>query len=92
MVFAFLYALSRKLWVTVLSGGFLFLGFGIANYFVVESRGQPILPWDIQGVGTAMTVFPGVRLPAHPGDDIGCHGLPACSGGQREADYRGKAL
>ena len=59
MVFAFLYALSRKLWVTVLSGGFLFLGFGIANYFVVESRGQPILPWDIQGVGTAMTVFRG---------------------------------
>ncbi len=59
MVFAFLYTLSRKLWVTVLSGGFLFLGFGIANYFVVESRGQPILPWDIQGVGTAMTVFRG---------------------------------
>ena len=59
MVFAFLYALSRQLWVTVLSGGLLFLIFGIANYFVVESRGQPILPWDIQGVGTAMTVFRG---------------------------------
>lgn len=59
MVFAFIYALCRRVWVTVLVGGAAFLTFGIANYFVVQFRGQPILPWDIQSVGTAMAVSGG---------------------------------
>ena len=44
MVFAVIYALSRRVWVTALAGGLIFLVFGIANYFVVQFRGQPILP------------------------------------------------
>ena len=59
MVFAVIYAISRRVWVTALAGGLLFLIFGIANYFVVQFRGQPILPWDIQGFGTALTVSGG---------------------------------
>lgn len=59
MVFACLYALCRRVWVTVFLGGAAFLTFGIANYFVVQFRGQPILPWDISSVGTAMAVSGG---------------------------------
>ena len=59
MVFALFYAISRRVWVTALAGGLVFLIFGIANYFVVQFRGQPILPWDIQGFGTALTVSGG---------------------------------
>ncbi len=59
MVFAAIYALCRRVWVTILAGGAIFLTFGIANYFVVQFRGQPILPWDISSVGTAMAVSGG---------------------------------
>ena len=31
------------------------------NYFVVQFRGQPILPWDIQSFGTAVTVAGGYQ-------------------------------
>lgn len=59
MVFAAIYALCRRVWVTIFAGGAAFLTFGIANYFVVQFRGQPILPWDLQSVSTAMAVSGG---------------------------------
>ena len=62
MVFALLYTLTRRVWVTCLAGGMIFLVFGIANYFVVQYRGQPILPWDLQSLGTAMSVAGGYKL------------------------------
>ena len=37
MVFAVIYAIFRRVWVTALAGGLLFLIFGIANYFVAVS-------------------------------------------------------
>lgn len=30
--------------------------FGLANYFVVQFRGTPIVPWDLLSVGTAVSV------------------------------------
>lgn len=30
--------------------------FGLANYFVVQFRGNPILPWDFLSIGTALSV------------------------------------
>ena len=59
MVFALIYAISRRVWITALGGGAVFLVFGIANYFVVQFRGQPILPWDLQSFSTAMAVSGG---------------------------------
>lgn len=59
MVFALIYALCRRVWITALAGGAIFLFFGIVNYFVIQFRGQPILPWDILSVSTAMTVSGG---------------------------------
>lgn len=61
MVFALVYALTRRVWATAMAGGLIFLVFGIANYFVVQFRGQPILPWDIQSFGTAVTVAGGYQ-------------------------------
>ncbi len=62
MVFALLYAVSRRAWVTALAGGGAFLFFGIVNYFVIQFRGQPILPWDISAMGTAMEVSGGYKF------------------------------
>lgn len=62
MVFSLIFAISRRVWITALVGGFIFLFFGIANFFVVQYRGQPVLPWDFQGIGTALTVVKGYSL------------------------------
>lgn len=59
MVFALIYAICRRAWITAMTGGAIFLTFGIANYFVTQFRGQPILPWDFQSFATAMTVSGG---------------------------------
>lgn len=59
LVFALAYALTRRAWAAVAIGGAVAMTFGIANYFVVQFRGQPILPWDFQSFATALTVSGG---------------------------------
>mgnify|MGYP001081646543 CR=1 FL=1 len=59
LLFSLLYALTRRVWAALLAGGVVALTFAIANHFVVEFRGQPILPWDFQSIGTAMAVSGG---------------------------------
>ena len=59
LVFALAYALTRRAWGAAAIGGAVAMTFGIANYFVVQFRGQPILPWDFQSFATAMTVSGG---------------------------------
>ena len=59
LVFTLAYALTRRPWAAVAIGGLVAMTFGIANYFVVQFRGQPILPWDFQSFATAMTVSGG---------------------------------
>lgn len=61
LVFALVYALCRRASLTTLIAGGACLFFGIANYFVIEFRGKPILPWDIQAIGTAFEVSGGYR-------------------------------
>ncbi len=62
MVFALVYALSRRAWITALFGGGAFLAFGVINYFVIQFRGQPILPWDLSAVATAAEVSGGYKF------------------------------
>ncbi len=62
LIFAFLFAISRRGWITVLSGGMISLVFGMANFFVIKFRDQPLLPWDIQAIGTAMEVGEGYNF------------------------------
>ncbi|RKJ40531.1 LTA synthase family protein [Acutalibacter sp. 1XD8-33] len=59
LLFTTAYALTRRLWVAVAIGGAASITFGIANYFVVQFRGMPILPWDFQSFSTALTVSGG---------------------------------
>lgn len=59
LLYIFFYALFRRVWAAVLAGGGVSLLFAIANYFVTEFRGQIILPWDFQSIGTAMAVSGG---------------------------------
>ncbi len=59
LVFTLAYALTRRAWAAVAIGGAVAITFGIANYFVVQFRGQPILPWDFQSFSTALTVSGG---------------------------------
>lgn len=59
LVFSLAYALTRRLWAAVAIGGAASITFGIANYFVVQFRGMPLLPWDIQSFSTALTVSGG---------------------------------
>ena len=61
LIFALVYALCRRSWLTTLIGGGIYLFFGIANYFVTQFRGKPILPWDFQAVGTAFNVSGGYQ-------------------------------
>lgn len=61
MIFALAYVLCRRVWLTALIGGGACLLFGIANYFVIQFRGQPILPWDISAAATALEVSGGYQ-------------------------------
>lgn len=56
------YALTRSVLAAALLGGGAALLFGAANYFVIQFRGQPILPWDISAALTAMEVAGGYRF------------------------------
>ena len=59
LVFFLGYAVTRRAWGAAAVGGAAALIFGIANYFVVQFRGQPILPWDLTSFSTALTVSGG---------------------------------
>ena len=98
MVFALVYAITRRVWATAMAGGLIFLVFGIANYFVVQFRGQPILPWDIQSFGTAVTVaggyqyVPPSRWPSPPWGTSGCwHCASSCAPGGKRGPAAGSA-
>ncbi|MDO5409364.1 MAG: LTA synthase family protein [Lachnospiraceae bacterium] len=52
----FFYALTGRSWCSVLILTLYSLTAGAANYFVMDFRNNPILPWDLKSVATAMTV------------------------------------
>lgn len=56
MIFAVLYCLFRHTFLTCLIGFCISFLFAVANYFVIIFRSSPVLPWDIQSMGTAMDV------------------------------------
>lgn len=56
MLAVFLYALFRRLNVALMAETVFFLIWGLANYYVLEFRAAPIMPWDIYSVKTAASV------------------------------------
>ncbi|MBQ9134720.1 MAG: LTA synthase family protein [Lachnospiraceae bacterium] len=56
MVMVLLYSLIGRLHVALVLETLVFMLFGLANYFVLSFRSQPIMPWDFLSLGTAATV------------------------------------
>lgn len=52
----FLYGLTGRSWCSIFFMTAYSLIVGIANYFVMNFRGNPILPWDIHSIRTALSV------------------------------------
>lgn len=52
----FLYGLTGRSLFAVSFSALFALTAGIANYFVMSFRGNPILPWDFQSIKTALSV------------------------------------
>lgn len=56
LVMILLYSLIGRLHVALLLETLVFMIYGLANYFVLSFRGQPILPWDFFSIETAASV------------------------------------
>lgn len=56
LIYGVFYALTKKSSRTVVLSNIIFLIIGVANYYTSSFRGDPILPWDLQSIGTAMSV------------------------------------
>ena len=61
LVMVLLYMLIGRLHVALLLETLVFMIYGLANYFVLSFRGQPILPWDFFSLETAASVAGGFR-------------------------------
>lgn len=56
LVMVLLYSLIGRLHIALLLETLVFMIYGLANYFVLSFRGQPILPWDFFSIQTAASV------------------------------------
>ncbi|MBQ7954377.1 MAG: LTA synthase family protein [Lachnospiraceae bacterium] len=56
LIAIFLFGLFRRLNVALMVETVFFMVVGLANYYVLEFRSAPIMPWDIYSIGTAATV------------------------------------
>ncbi len=56
LVMVLLYSLIGRLHIALLLETLVFMIYGLANYFVLSFRGQPILPWDFFSIETAASV------------------------------------
>lgn len=56
LITAGLWSLVKKSSRTLILSNIFFLMIGVANYYTSRFRGEPILPWDLQSIGTAISV------------------------------------
>ena len=56
MVYLLLFFLTGRILAACLIGDLFFLIFSLANYYVVQFRSNPIVPWDFFSIGTAASV------------------------------------
>ena len=56
LIFLGLLMVFGKVSTALITGNTALAFIGIANYYVQLFRGNPILPWDLQSIGTAMSV------------------------------------
>lgn len=56
LVLFFLFGLIGSLRIALLAESGFFMLYGLANYFVLDFRSAPIMPWDIYSLKTAASV------------------------------------
>lgn len=56
LIAVFLWGLFKRLHVALMVQSGFFMVLGLVNYYVLEFRSAPIMPWDIYSVGIAMSV------------------------------------
>ena len=56
LVMILMYSLIGRLHIALLLETLVFMIYGLANYFVLSFRSQPIQPWDFLSIGTAASV------------------------------------
>lgn len=56
LFFGFMLFLIGRTGPAIIAGSLLLSVAGLANYFVIQFRSSPILPWDLYSVGVAATV------------------------------------
>ncbi|MBO6164063.1 MAG: LTA synthase family protein [Lachnospiraceae bacterium] len=56
LIYLFIYALTHSIGVSCLAGDVIFFVIGLANYYIVSFRSNPIVPWDIYSLRTAASV------------------------------------
>lgn len=56
LIYFFLYVITNSVFISAVSVEAIGLIWGIANAFVIQFRGTPVLPWDFTALGTAMAV------------------------------------
>ncbi len=55
-VYLVLFMITGRSYVTIPVASIFFYGLSVAEYFVADLRGRPIMPWDVFSLGTALTV------------------------------------
>lgn len=56
LLFVLLYALCKRASAAIIAGAAICLFIGLANYYTMEFRDSPILPWDLLSVRVALSV------------------------------------
>lgn len=56
MIYLLILSLTHRIGIACLTGDLLFMLIGLLNYYVVEFRSNPIVPWDIYSLKTAASV------------------------------------
>lgn len=57
-IIGFFYCICGKIKISLYTTSILIFIVGIANHFITEFRGTPLVPWDIFSLNVALTVLP----------------------------------
>lgn len=62
LVFLFFYAITSRLWIGALFSSLLFMSLGLVNFFKLDYRGDPLMPWDLFLGKEALGILPSIQL------------------------------
>lgn len=62
LLYLFFFAISNRIRICIICASSIWLVFSLADYFVMQFRGTPFLPWDILAISTAVKVVSGYQF------------------------------